>query len=87
MDALPPRGFRRMLCRRGVSGGCFAAEVTFPAVALLLRSLAFPVDALLPRLPVWLDECFAVLSSSGCFAVVISLAPLTAGYHGVEILY
>jgi hypothetical protein len=59
----------------------------FPADALPPRSLAFPVDALLPRLLVWLDGCFAVLSSSGCFAAVISMAPLTTGYHGVEILY
>ena len=59
----------------------------FPTDALPPRSLTFPVDALLPRLPVWLDGCFAVSSSSGCFVAVISLAPLTAGYHGVEFLY
>jgi hypothetical protein len=51
--------FRRMLCRQGVSGGCFATEVAFPADALPLRSLTFPADALPPG------------CSGGCFAAVV----------------
>jgi hypothetical protein len=61
-----------MLCRRGVSGGCFAAEVVFPADALSLRSLTFPADALLPRSS---GGCFAaeVVGISGrCFAIEVA---------------
>lgn len=60
-----------------ISGGCFAAEVGSSRYFAAEVAMAYGC----------LDKCFAVWSSSGWFVVVISMAPITIGYHCVEISF